>query len=99
MSFSRICSSRTSQDIAAEILSSNDWARKYIRTHFARGELFRPAAEHKRRMLGDHGSPRFGAEVCKRERPNTERSEASNEDWCNLDIMMQEQGTMHYSDD
>ncbi len=39
------------------------WRKRQARVCIAKDEMFRPSAEHRRRMLEGWGSPRFDADV------------------------------------
>ncbi len=79
--------------------SQQRWRHKYSRTRLARGKLFRPTADHRRRMLGGYASRRFHEKAWACEWSSAERSVAFDGEWSNLDDMMKETGAMCHTDD
>ncbi len=70
------------------------WRGEHTRARLAKGELLRPTADHRGRLLGGHGSPCLEEEeeeeVWNCEPLTTERSRKFCGDWCDLDILMEE---------
>ncbi len=74
---------------------SQFWKEGYTRTRLTRVELFRPATDHTRVVLGGHGTPRFDEEVCRCEPPSADRGRKIHGDCDNLDALPEKESTMY----